>query len=308
MSMITVICTKCGTANQVQWSGNRYTSRCMSCNKLFAVGGRETGLKALPLQQMGIVFGLLTVVGIVLAVLKYEPMKRDPLAKHRAALRQLSLKLISESAKEEWEEVQLLYVRAHFNEKVNLACARLGYQYTEGALTRTIQVPVKFTRTGSPKGGKGERVWELREVGIYDYSRLIKEEEKKAPAVPIDPAGPPEAEGEAEKPADVKSEVEKPADVKSGDEDEEVDEAKLAVEKWKEEQERKKKEAERKEKEAEEEKRRKAEEERKKLPPYVHECDVFGTDWLKLRWIVYDPRFHKTIIQGESGRAFLPKW
>ena len=277
VSMITVICTKCGTANQVQWSGIRYTSRCMSCNKLFAVGGRETGLKALPLQQLGIAFGLLTVVGIVLAILKYEPLKQDPLAKHRAVLRQLSLKLISESAKEEWEDVQLLYVIAYFDEKVSGACAKMGYQCTEGALTRTIQVPVRFTRTGKPKEGKGERTWELREVGIYDYSRLEKEEEK-APAKTVGEPLPADAISGGEKPVEEKSEEQK----------------------WREEEERKKK-------EAEEEKKRKEEEERKKIPPYVHECDATGTEWLKLRWITYDPRFHKMIIQGESGRAFLPR-
>jgi len=284
VSMITVICTKCGTANQVKWSGNRYTSRCMSCNRLFAVGGRQTGLKALPLQEIGIVFGLLTVVGIVWAVLNYELPKADPLAKHRAVLRQLSIKLISEATKEEWEEVQLLYVMAHFNETIDLACARLGYEFTEGALTRTIQIPVKFARTGKPKEGKVERTWELREVGIYDYSRLEKEEVEE-PVVPIGAAGP----------ADVKSGGEKP------------DEAKGEAQKWREEEERKKREAERKKREAEEEKRRKEKEERMKMPPYVHECDVVGTDWLKLRWIIYDSRWHKMIIQGESGRAFLPK-
>jgi len=178
--MVTVICTKCGKANEVRFDGYRYSVRCVSCNKIMQVGGKERGLKGLPLQQIAIVLGLAFIVAGVITALQYRVDEGDPLDKHRAAIYQAAVKVLKDAAKPGWEECQLKYVQSFFNSEANMACCRVGYQYTESSLSRSIWFPMKFAR--GQFAGAGKTAWEPKAIGVQDPDRIAKIETNRLAA------------------------------------------------------------------------------------------------------------------------------
>lgn len=179
--MVTVICTKCGTSNQVQFGGYRYSTRCISCNKIMQIGGKERGLKSLPLHQIAIILGLVFVVAAVVAVLQYRVDEGDPLDKHRAAIYQAAMKAVRDAAKSDWDETQLKYVQAFFNSGADLACCRVGYQFTKSSLSYSLWFPMKFALVESVTG-RGPIIWEPKAIGVQDPDRIAKLERERLAA------------------------------------------------------------------------------------------------------------------------------
>jgi ribosomal protein S27E len=318
--MITVICTKCGTANQVKFSGYRDKVRCMSCNKLMSVGGKERGLKALPLEEISVVLGIVFTIAAIVTVIMIKDQGEDPLKKHRAVINQVAMGIVKQAAKTEWEDVKLLYVKALFNNEVTFACTQVGYQYTERGLSWTIVVPMKFRRKEpETKEEKDKIIWEAKAIGVVDPMRVRKLERQrqkasrveipatpalKPPPVPVPgagpKAGPPPASGAMTPgPAPKGGPPPLPGNTTAGPAPRGGPPVAPAAEKPKPEQP--------KVPEAVPQEPEPGDEEEEELVDdnYSDECDGISEDWLSYRWFPFNAEKHKPILHGKGGEEFL---
>ncbi|MDP6116705.1 MAG: hypothetical protein QGF00_31890 [Planctomycetota bacterium] len=171
MSMVTVICTKCGKSNQVEFKGARYNARCGGCSQLMPVGGRETGLKALPWAWISLTFGILTIMAVPIIWLLAKGTDVDPLDKHRVVLRKKALSIASTAKYPKWRDFRIRYVLSRFDEKAKFTCTRIAYTYTdEEGHKHANQFAMKFNRTS--KDEEVLPVWQPTEIAVLDRLRI----------------------------------------------------------------------------------------------------------------------------------------
>lgn len=168
--MVTVICTKCGKSNQVEFRGARYNTRCGSCSQLMPVGGRETGIKALPWAWISLTLGTLTIIATPMVWLLAKGANVDPLEKHRVAIRKQALSIVTTAKYPKWKDFRISYVLIRFDTGPKLACTRIGYTYMDDSgHDHATQFSMKFTRTSAED--VAPPIWEAAEIAVVDRLR-----------------------------------------------------------------------------------------------------------------------------------------
>jgi hypothetical protein len=221
--MVTVICTKCGKSNLVEFKGTQYNARCGGCSQIMPIGGRETGIKALPWAWISLTFGTLTIVATPIIWMLAQESNVDPLDKHRVVLRKQALSIVTTAKYPKWNNFRIRYVLARFDKIPKLACTRIAYTYMdEKGNERANQFSMKFNRTSADE--VLPPVWEPTEIAILDrlrvkdqiewdgYQAMLKAEKdqriradrKKKPKKTKKPPPEPEAPGEVAKPIPIK--------------------------------------------------------------------------------------------------------
>jgi hypothetical protein len=168
--MVTVICTKCGKSNQVEFSGTQYNARCLGCSQLMPIGGRETGIKALPWAWISLTLGTMTMIATPLIWMLAKGVNVDPLEKHRVVLRKQALSIVTTAKYPKWKDFRIRYVLSRFDQKPKVACLRIAYTFVdEKGQERANQLSMKFNLTSAEE--VLPPVWEPTEIAILDRFR-----------------------------------------------------------------------------------------------------------------------------------------
>ncbi|MBI2193876.1 MAG: hypothetical protein HYU36_18010 [Planctomycetes bacterium] len=171
MAIITVVCTKCGKANQTEKKTFRYKIRCLGCNHLVSVGGLEPSIRALPVTEISIVLGLLFLVVGPFAIYKLFLIEKDPLDIHRVLVEATAKDLVNKGVDPAWKDVKLLYVSPQFNENFTVAWTKIAYKYSNGGWEKSVEFPMRYIlRTKKDKEGEEGLVWEPEYIGFVDSS------------------------------------------------------------------------------------------------------------------------------------------
>lgn len=186
MNLITIVCTKCGKPNQTEKKTFRYKIRCVGCQTLVSVGGLEPSFRALPLQEISIVLGILFIV-VAPFLIKNFFTAPDDFDKNLVRVEDVAKDLVIKIADPGWQDVRLLYASPEFNEEMTQAWVKIAYCYKKGGVTISVEFPMRFVvRTKKNKEGKEFKVWEPEAIGKLAPPKKVQVTEP--PGGSMDPA------------------------------------------------------------------------------------------------------------------------
>ena len=173
MGTVVIVCTKCGKANDVPHQGVHQQVRCVSCSKIISVGGRPRGLKAVPIQEIGMAIGMLTIIGIVVALITYEKPEEYKLDWHVTEIERVSQELIEKSQMPpEWEDIRMLYATPTINEDYSIAWAKVAYTYNEQGFDKTVEFAAKYVIAKKwEEKDKFKPQWRVQGIGVLDDTK-----------------------------------------------------------------------------------------------------------------------------------------
>jgi hypothetical protein len=162
VDFVIVVCTKCGKPHEREYDGYVSSFKCIGCGRLAWVGGKERGLKALPLKEIAIVMGVL--FPIVGAVVLYKVLTTviDPLDVHREAIQSLAENLITKNAVPDWQQPHLVARYIGFENENKEAWTLMEFEYGDTGHRQTFQVPIRFDYVKLT--GELPR-WEIKAIG-----------------------------------------------------------------------------------------------------------------------------------------------
>lgn len=144
LEFVVVVCTRCGKPQEREYDGYVSNFKCLGCGCLAWVGGKERGLKALPLKEIAIVLGVL--FPIVGGTILYKALTTviDPLDVHRVAIQALSESLINQNTAPDWQQPKLISKYIGFESGNTEAWTLMEFEYGESGNRQSFQVPIRF--------------------------------------------------------------------------------------------------------------------------------------------------------------------